>query len=108
MPLSVSDYNWGYFFRTQLFQVALFLEKQLYVVFAGFGIVTIDGKTLSDGGSWVKFGEILQAIAQARAFVSGKGYEDLERQVMFLQEGEHHLWIGAPPYGTADEDGLIL
>lgn len=84
MPLSVSDYNWGYFFRTQLFQVALFLEKQLYVVFAGFGIVTIDGKTLSDGGSWVKFGEILQAIAQARAFVSGKGYEDLERQVMFL------------------------
>ena len=40
--------------------------------------------------------------------MGGEGDERLTVEVVLLEEGEHHLWVGAPPDRTADEDGRVL
>ena len=39
--------------------------------------------------------------------MGGERNYGLAREVVILEEGEHHLRIGAPPDGTADEDDII-
>ena len=40
--------------------------------------------------------------------MSGERDDGLAVEVDVLEEGKHHLRVGAPPYGTADEDGVVL
>ena len=40
--------------------------------------------------------------------MGGKGDNGLAVQIVFVEEGKHYLWIGAPPYWSADKDGFIL
>ena len=39
--------------------------------------------------------------------MSSKGDDGLAVEVDVLEEGEHHLRVGAPPHRTADEDGVV-
>ena len=40
--------------------------------------------------------------------MSGERNDGLAVEVDVLEEGEHHLRVGAPPHGTADEDRVVL
>lgn len=51
---------------------------------------------------------ISNGIAQSTSFVCREGDERLVVEVVFLEKGEHHLGISAPPDRTADKDGVIL
>ena len=61
-----------------------------------------------DSSIGVSLLHVLHAATQAGAFVGGEGDDGLVREVVLLEEGEHHLGIGAPPDGAADEDGGVL
>ena len=39
----------------------------------------------------------------------GREWNDgLAIQIILVEEGEHHSWVGSPPYRTTDEDGVII
>ena len=39
--------------------------------------------------------------------MGGEGDDGLAVEVDVLEEGEHHLRVGAPPHRTANEDGVV-
>ena len=40
--------------------------------------------------------------------MGGEGDDGLARKVVLIEEREHHLRIGAPPNGTANEYNVVL
>ena len=72
-------------------------------------LVAVDAETLRDIGTWERLFHVLDAVGESRAFVGGERNDGLAFQVVgvVLEEGEHHLRIGSPPHGTADEDGVV-
>ena len=67
----------------------------------------IDAELACDLGLRESFFHIAGAGGEAAAFVSSKGDDGLAVEVDVLEEGEHHLRIGAPPHRTADENGVV-
>ena len=71
--------------------------------------MTIDAEALCDVGSWEGCLHILYAVGQTRALVGSEWDDRLTLQVVsvLLEEGEHHLRIGAPPHRTTNEHGVV-
>ena len=70
--------------------------------------MAIDGKAVLHGGVRPGLLDVRDRRCQAAAFVSDKRNNGLVVQVVVPEEGKHHLGIGAPPDGAADEDGIVL
>ena len=73
-------------------------------------LVAVDAETFRDMGTWERLSHVLDAVGESRAFVGGERNDGFALQVVgvVLEECEHHLRIGSPPHGTADEDGVVL
>ena len=71
--------------------------------------MTIDAEALCNICTREGILHILYTVGQSAAFVSGERNNGLTLQVVsvLLEEGEHHLRISAPPYGTTDEYGVV-
>ena len=88
--------------------IAQLLQPLSYPLLTRAYIMAVHGEALPDAGLRTGFPQVLHTTAQPGTFVSGEGDEGLAVQVVLLEEGEHHLRIGAPPDGTANEDYIVL
>ena len=66
--------------------------------------MAVDGEAFGDGGLGEGFLHVADTVGQAAALVGGEGDDGLAGEVDVAEEGEHHLRVGAPPYGAADEN----
>ncbi len=69
--------------------------------------MSIDGEAVFHGGLRPGFLYILDRGGKPAAFMGGERNNGFPGEVVILEKGEHHLRIGAPPDGTADEDDII-
>ena len=70
--------------------------------------MTVDGETRFDIGLRECLFYVLDGGGESAAFVGGERNDGLSVQVDVTEQGEHHLRIGTPPDGAADEDGVVL
>ena len=84
------------------------IDPFLHLGAAAADLVAVDVEAFGDVGFWEGFLDVANAVGQAAALVGGEGDDGLAVEVDVAEEGEHHLRIGAPPNGTADEDGVVL
>ena len=70
--------------------------------------MTVDGEFARDGCIGISLLHVLYAVTKTRAFVCGERDDGLTVQVALLEECEHYLWIGSPPYGATNEHGVVL
>ena len=70
----------------------------LHFGFACADFMAIDGEAFGDGGLGEGFLHVADAVGEAAALVGGEGNDGLAVKVDVLEEGKHHLRIGAPPY----------
>ena len=72
-------------------------------------LMTIDAEAFLHIGAREGCFHVFHAIGQSAALMGGKGNDGLALQVVrvLLEEGKHHLRIGAPPDGTTDEHGVV-
>ena len=68
----------------------------------------VDAELACNLGLREGFLHVTGAGGEAAAFVSGEGDDRLAVEVDVLEEGEHHLRVGAPPDWASDEDGVVL
>ena len=80
----------------------------LHFGFVAANLMSIDAEAFGDVGLGEGFLHVVDAVGQAAALVGGEGNDGLAGEVDILEEREHHLRVGAPPHGAADEDGVIL
>ena len=83
-------------------------QPLLHLRFAAAHLVTVDAELARDLGLREGFAHVADAVGQAAAFVGGEGDDGLAVEVDVLEQREHHLRVGAPPHGTANEDGVVL
>ena len=83
------------------------LQPFLNLCLACAHFVSVDAELARDLGLRESFFHIAGAGGEAAAFVSSKGDDGFSVEVDVLEEGEHHLRIGAPPHRAADEDGVV-
>ncbi len=69
--------------------------------------MAVDGEAVFHGCLRPGFLYILDGGGKAAAFVSSERDDGLAREVVILEEGEHHLRIGTPPDGTADKNDIV-
>ena len=99
--------NCGLVLKTEMNLLQSF-QPPLHLRLAASHLVTVDAELARDVGLRECFAHVADAGSQAAAFVGGKGYDRFAVEVDVLEEGEHHLRVGAPPHRTADEDGVVL
>ena len=80
----------------------------LNLCFLRANLVAVDAEAFGDIGTGECLLQVADAGGEAAALVGGEGNDGLAVEVDVAEEGEHHLRVGAPPYGTADEDGVVL
>ena len=78
------------------------LQPFLNLCLACTDFMPTDAELARDLGLREGFLHIAGAGGEAAAFMGGKGDDGLAVEVDVLEEGEHHLRVGAPPHGTAD------
>ena len=83
-------------------------QPPLHLCLAAAHLVTVDAELARDLGLREGFLHVVSAGGQAAALVGGEGDDGLSIEVDVLEQREHHLRVGAPPYRTADEDGVVL
>ena len=83
------------------------LQPLLHLRLAAAHLVTVDAELARDLGLREGFAHVAGATGQTAAFVGGEGDDGLAVEVDVLEQREHHLRVGAPPHGTADEDGVV-
>ena len=83
-------------------------DPVLYFRLVGAHFMTIEAEAFLHIGIGVCLAQVAHARAQAAALMGGKRIDGLSVEVVGVEEGEHHLRVRPPPYGTTDEDDVIV
>ena len=78
-----------------ILQLSESFQPLLHLRLAAAHLVTVDAELARDLG-------LREGFAHG-----GEGDDGLAVEVDVLEQREHHLRVGAPPHGTADEDGVV-
>ena len=70
--------------------------------------MAVDGESVLNCGTGPGLLDVRNRGSKTAALVGHKRNDGLAVQVVIPEEGEHHLGIGAPPDGAADEDDIVL
>ena len=98
--------NYGFFITLKRFLFQSF-QPLLHLRFAASHFMSIDAELARDRGLREGFPHVVGTGSQTAALVGGEGDDGLAVEVDVLEQREHHLRVGAPPHGTADEDGVV-